>query len=258
MRTHKAGVLTAQVGALALATLAACSSSTPAADNGDAATCDPCDDGGGGTMTTAGHDANPEGVAYPSPAGGYGHLPRSGNTPGSIIQNFKFLGYINGDMSQPLTTISLADYYDPCNKRYKVLHLSVAALWCQPCNQETDAVVADLNASTSVLKGDGVVFLQALDDGPTEGVPADQSNLQYWITKHSSNFTEMLDPELKNLGGFFVAAAIPWNSDIDVRTMEMLDSSEGWAGDVGSEVQPGLSALPAMPSFPLPAGVTCN
>ncbi|HEY3816143.1 MAG TPA: hypothetical protein VGL81_03175 [Polyangiaceae bacterium] len=259
MTTHTVGAWTAQAGALVLATLAACSSSTPApADGNDAATCDPCGGDDSGTGAGSGTDVNPDGVAYPAPASGYGHNPRSGNTPGSIIQNFKFLGYLNGDMSQPLTTISLADYYDPCNKRYKLLHISVAAVWCEPCNEETDAVVADLGSSSSVLNADQVVFIQALDDGPTEGVPATKSDLDYWITKHSSNFTEMLDPGLKNLGGFFNAAAIPWNSDIDVRTMEMLDSSEGWDGDVGSEVKPGLSALPAMPSYPLPAGVTCN
>jgi len=61
-----------------------------------------------------------------------------------------------------------------------------------------------------------------------------------------------------NLGGFFNAASVPWNADIDVRTMEMLTSSEGWSGDVSSEIQPGLAALPATPSYPLPSGVTCN
>ena len=67
----------------------------------------------------------------------------------------------------------------------------------------------------------------------------------------------MLDPGLKNLGGFFDAAAIPWNSDIDVRTMEILDSNEGWAGDVATEVAGGLAALPATPSYPIPASAGC-
>ena len=242
MRTQTAWM--ARAAALALATVPACSSS-PSASTG---TC--TDDAGGST--------NPDGVPYPCPAAGYGHNPRSGSTPGSVIQNFQFQGYLNGDSTQPLTTISLADYYDPCNKRYKILHLSVGAVWCQPCSEETSAVVADLASPSSVLKAGGVVFLQALDDGPTVGVPATTNDLNYWIMSHNSNFTEMLDPGLMNLGGFFAAASIPWNSDIDVRTMEMLDSSEGWLGDVGSEIQPGLSALPATPSYPLPAGVTCN
>ena len=209
----------------------------------------------GGVDAGAGAGTNPDGVPYPQPAGGYGHTPRSGTTPGSVLQNFKFQGILAG--STQVTTISMADYYDPCNKRYKILHLSVAAVWCDPCNEETTAVVADLNSSSSVIKADGAVFIQALDDGPTEGVPATVADLNYWIENHDSNFTEMLDPGLQNLGGFFNAAAIPWNSDIDVRTMEMLDSSEGWSGDVSSEIAPGLSALPATPSYPIPAAANC-
>jgi hypothetical protein len=254
MRTHTVGALIAQAGTFALATLAACSSSSPApADTGgDAAACNPCGDDEGGTTTTAGHDSNPEGVPYPAPAGGYGHNPRSGSTPGDVLANFKFLGYLNGDSTQPLTTISMADYYDPCNKRYKMIHLSVAAVWCVPCNEETTAVVA----AKSTLDGEQVVVLQALDDGPTEGTGATLSDLKYWITNHNSNFTEMLDPGLKNLGGFFNAAAIPWNADFDPRTMEMLDSSEGWSGDINTEIS--TSVLPATPSYPIPASANCG
>jgi len=252
MRMHSVGAVIAQASGLALATMVACSSPAPApADTSDAATCNPCGDDGGGTVGTAGHDTNPEGVAYPSPAGGYGHTARTGSTPGDIIQNFKFLGFLDGDNTKPMTTISLADYYDPCNKRYKMIHLSVAAVWCVPCNDETTAIVA----AKSQLDSEGVVVLQALDDGPTQGTPATTNDLNYWIKNHSSNFTEMLDPGLKNLNGFFVAAAIPWNADIDPRTMEMLDSSTGWAQSVDAEIS--LSALPTAASYPLPAGVTC-
>jgi hypothetical protein len=239
------------IGALGLAAVVACSSGSNSGTTGP--TCDPCGDSGtssGGT-TTAGHDSNPDGVPYPAPANGYGRTARTGSTPGNVIENFKFLGFLNGDNTQPVTTVSLADYYDPCNKRYKLIHLTVAAVWCQPCNQETDAIVA----AKSQLGGQQVVVLQALDDGPTVGTPATMSDLNYWIRTHSSNFTEMMDPGLKNLGGFFNAAAIPWNADIDPRTMEILDSSDGWAGDVMTEIQPGLDAIAQAPSYPLAA---CN
>jgi hypothetical protein len=243
MRTETVRLFTALGATLVLVGVVACSDSgSPAAGEGDA---------GPGT------GVNPDGVAYPSPAAGYGHTPRTGSTPGSIIQNFKFLGRVAG--STELTTISLANYYDPCNKRYKILHLSVGAVWCQPCSQETTAVVADLASSGSALDANKIVFVQALDDGPTQGTPATVSDLNYWIQSHSSNFTEVLDPALHNLGGFFNAAAIPWNSDIDVRTMEMLDSSEGWAGDVKSEVvASGLAALPGTPSYPIPSSAGCK
>jgi len=201
------------------------------------------------TVTSAtsagGHDTNPDGVPYPNPSGGYGRTPRSGNTPGSVIANFKFRGYLNGDVSNGLTTISLADYYDPCNKRYAMIHLSVGAVWCQPCSQETDALVA----AKPMLESERIVVLQALDDGAMAGTPATQSDLDYWVKSHQSNFTEMLDPGLQNLSGFFNPASVPWNTDLDPRTMEILDSSQGWSGSVASEVS--LSVLPSAPSFPL-------
>src|SRR5258708_4882429 len=157
MKSYVLGSIGA-LSALAVAALgnAACSSATSGG-----ATCNPCDTGSSsGSTSTAGHDANPDGVAYPTPAGGYGRTPRSGSTAGSILQNFKFRGYLGGDNTKPLTTISLADYYDPCNKHYKLIHLSVAAVWCVPCQDETDAFVA----AKASLDSQQVLVLQALDD----------------------------------------------------------------------------------------------
>jgi hypothetical protein len=236
----------AAIGLLALAATSGCSSSSPAPANSGPA-CNPCDDAGSTIATpTSGHDANPDGVPYPSSAAGYGHTPRAGAHPGSIIENFKFLGYPNADKSQGLQTISLADYYDPCNKRFKVLHLSVAGVWCVPCNEETSALVA----AKTTLDAEHVVLLQALDDGPTMGVPATLSDLNYWVADHTLNFTEMLDPGLHNLGGFFDAAAIPWNADIDPRTMELLDSTVGFS-DVASELAPALAEVAQPADYPV-------
>jgi hypothetical protein len=207
---------------------------------------------GGGTSTTAGASANPDGVLYPSPPNGYGRKARSGATPGSVMANFKYFGYPNGDPSQGLQLIAMADYYDPCQKRYKLIHLSVSAVWCNPCNAETDAIVA----AKAQLDGQQVVMLQALDDGPTMNVGATQGDLDRWVTRHHVNFTEMLDPGLGNLGGFFEAAAVPWNCDIDPRTMEIIDQATGWAGDVTVELAPALTAVQGPPRYPL--AVTCN
>jgi hypothetical protein len=196
----------------------------------------------------AGGATNPDGIPYPSPP--YGHRARYGTTPGNIIQNFKFLGYPNpADQSQGLQVISLADYYDPCHKRYSLLRISVAGVWCVPCNEETDAIVAD----QAVLTAGKVVIIQALDDGPTMGVGATPTDLTGWITKHKSNFTEMLDPGLANLGTFFVASAIPWNGDIDPRTMEILQSATGWSGDLNSDLQLPIADAMAMPAYPVTA-----
>ncbi len=205
-------------------------------------------DSGGAPSPTVG--TNPDGIPYPSPATGYGRSTRSGKTPGSIIANFKFSGYRNGVVSPQLDTIALADFYDPCGARYKLIHLTVGALWCPPCNQETDAIVA----AKSDLDAEGVVVVQALEDGNVQNVGATQLDMNHWIANHHVNFTEMLDPDPNpQLGIFFMQASIPWNGDIDPRTMEILDSSPGWTGDVASELAPALTDVQESPNYPLPA-----
>jgi hypothetical protein len=190
---------------------------------------------------------NPDGVAYPS--ANIGHNARKGSSPGNVIQNFTFQGYLDADRSKGLQPISLAEYYDPCGKRIKMIHLTVAGAWCVPCGEETDALVA----AKAQLASERVTVLQALGDGPTEGVPATMTDLDNWIAKHGSNFTEMLDPNLKNLGAFFNAGSVPWNCDIDPRTMEIIRDGTGWPGDLNSDLQPSLDAIPAAPSYPIPA-----
>lgn len=199
------------------------------------------------STTNAASALNPDGVPYPS--ANIGHGARKGSTPGNVIENFTFQGYLNADRSKGLQPISLANYYDPCGKRIKMLHLTVAGVWCVPCGEETDALVA----AKAQLASERVTVIQALGDGPTEGVPATMADLNNWIARHGSTFTEMLDPNLTNLGVFFNAGTVPWNCDIDPRTMEIIRDGTGWLGDVNSELQPSLDAIPAAPSYPIPA-----
>jgi hypothetical protein len=248
------GLATADLACLACLACSSGSTGKPSANTPPPAS-SPGDDGGGATTPpptpTSGGNTNPEGIAYPSPATGYGRSARSGNTPGSIMENFVFLGYPNAVVTPRPVAISLADYYDPCSKRFKLIHLTVASVWCVPCNQETDAMVA----AKSQIDSQGVVVLQALADGPMQGTGATQDDLNRWIASHQPTFTELLDPGLANLSLFFNAAAVPWNCDLDPRTMEILDASTGWTGMVTTELAPALRALPATPSYPLPA---CN
>jgi hypothetical protein len=227
----------AAVALSSLSTALACSSPSPAAS--------PSTSDAAAAPTTAA--LNPDGVPYPSSSGG--RSARSGSTSGSVIQNFTFQGYPNADKSKGLQPISLADYYDPCGKHIKMLHLTVAGAWCVPCAEETDALVA----AKAQLASERVAVIQALGDGPIQGVAATSADLDNWIAKHGSNFTEMLDPNLANLGAFFNAATVPWNCDIDPRTMEIIRETTGWPGDLNSDLQPSLTALPAMPSYPVPA-----
>jgi hypothetical protein len=229
MIVHKRALALVGLSLLLAGAAAGCSSSS--SSQGPA--CNPCDTGGPPAPT--GHDTNPDGIAYPMVAGGYGHSPRNGATAGSVIQNFKFNGYVSGDKSQGIQTIALADFYDPHNKRYKLLFLTAGALWCGPCNDETSQLVAN----KPMLQQEGVVVLQAITEGNTPGKASTQGDLDEWTHEHSVNYDDVLDPGVQNLGGFFNQSAIPWSAQIDVRTMEILSAGSGLdPNGVMSEIQP--------------------
>ncbi|MGD0673894.1 MAG: hypothetical protein ABSC94_00655 [Polyangiaceae bacterium] len=245
--SERAGRIASVIGPSILVTLAGCGSGGASAAG---PSCNPCEGGVAPAATVTGHDTNPDGITYPTV--GLGRNSRSGTTPGSVMPNYRFLGYPNSDESMGLQTVAFADYYDPCMKRYKLIHVTVASVWCTPCNEETDA----LAAGTAQLAAEGAVVFQVLNDGPSVGTPATAADLRYWIALHQTTFTEALDPMLANLGSLVDAASVPWNCDIDPRTMEILDQSNGWTGDITTELAPGFQALPATPSYPPPAA--CN
>lgn len=202
-------------------------SSTPAGNQGVT--------GPGSTTGTV--ETNAYGKAYPTK--NLGTEPRSGTRPGNIMRNFKFQGY-KTEMGQAVTTngkletISLADFFDPDQKNgFKVLHVTVSSYWCNPCNEETKEMVS----IAADLKSKNVLFFQALADGPAVGTGATPTDLDNWVNKHKVNFTQALDPALKNFGGFFDAAAVPFNANIDLRSMEILSSGVGAPPDLTGEVE---------------------
>ncbi len=186
---------------------------------------------GDGTGTPVGKETNPDGVAYPTANIGTKastHSAKTGKvgTPGNIMKNFKFYGFPKGDKSQGLQQVSLADYYDPQTKNYRLIHIQAAAVWCGPCNAEAKAAAT----LASELKGKKVAWLTALVESAKQGSAATQSDLDKWLTAYPSDYSHVLDPNNTNFGVFFDAAAIPWNADLDARTMEILFASTGGAG----------------------------
>jgi hypothetical protein len=201
------------------------------------------------TQTCDATQQNGYGVCYPTT--NIGTSVRTGTVSGSTIQDYAFTGYTTTDLTKIDTatattkTIHLADYFDPQRKGVtgiiggvpiKIIHLTVAALWCGPCNEETDFIAGANytgantgNASFATeLAPLGVVFVQAIDDGPVVGTGATLTDLNTWIARHNNDFPTMVDPGNANLGVFFSAAAIPFNMNIDARTMEILSADVGF------------------------------
>jgi hypothetical protein len=206
--------------ALTFATLVHCSSK-----QGDSVV-------GGGVTGAAQNETDGGNVPYPTTNIGIGQrgVDANGNPgtkPGNVIANYRFLGYPNADASKGLQTISLSDYYDPTASKYKVLHIIAAAEWCNPCNLETSALLTDLATPATDFEAQGVVYLQTLIEGNTPNTGATQADLNDWIAREKPTFTEVLDPEAAQLGAFFKASAVPFNADIDVRSMEVLQAGVG-------------------------------
>ncbi len=212
---------------------------------------------------------NGYGVCYPSSDIGTGARSSltANATPGNRISNFAFTGYPNASPAAQLTTldqngqppsgtktIHLGDYFDPQGKGVpgiiggvpiKLIHLTVAAVWCGPCNEETDFIAGanftganTANASfAQELAPLGVVFVQAVDDGPVVGTGATINDLNGWINHHANDFTTMVDPGNQNLGVFFDAAAVPFNANIDARSMEILSTEVGFDTNLDNTIK---------------------
>lgn len=166
-------------------------------------------------------DANPYGAAYPTDNVGTG--VRQGKVPGSRIANFKFLGYRDGDTSRGLVPISLADFYDPETRAFKLIHIQAIGTWCEFCRAETQAL-APLVTKLTQRK---VVWLVSVAEGPNPGTASTARDLDRWIAQYKMPFTQLLDPGNRNLGVFYDSGAFPWNANIDARTMELLDMGVG-------------------------------
>jgi hypothetical protein len=191
---------------------------------------------------------NPDGDPYPTDH--IGSIKRSGTRPGQRIPNLVFRAYKNdtNHVSHDLETVALADYYDPHEKRNKVLHLQVAATWCAICSSELSATIT----VTEPLKERGVVFLEVVISGATAGKGPSLDEVGSWIDAHQSNFPTAIDVRGRRLGALGVSTAVvPHDILIDTRTMEILDSSAGAPLDVGIYVEDALRwVLANPPSYP--------
>jgi hypothetical protein len=170
--------------------------------------------------------------AKPYPAGPYGI------GKGSIINNYKFVGYVNSVAnSGTLAEIQMAEFYNPNGDglheegsvfpvgapKPKALLIVVASVWCGPCNTEADTV---LPAHYAEYKPQGGEFLAQLADGPTPGKAATQKSLYNWATKYDVDYPLTIDPTYK-LSALFDQDAFPANMIIDPRTMRIVEVVAG-------------------------------
>jgi hypothetical protein len=201
------------------------------------------------------------------PAGPYGV------GKGSIIPNFKFIGYANAvEKNDGMQVIALGDFYNPHGRdaNYKpasaaeddrlyppgsqygegkpkptVLAIDVASVWCGPCNAEA-ACVLPVHQERYGACGGGL-FLQ-LQDGNTPGIAATPKNLYTWTVKqYKEDFPTAIDPAGR-LGALFAADAFPQNFIIDMTTMEIVEVLAGVPDEAYWKTYESLLVDPECPS----------
>ncbi|HEY8080032.1 MAG TPA: redoxin domain-containing protein [Labilithrix sp.] len=188
-----------------------------------------------------GHDANPDGVPYPTDH--IGTRARVGKNPGDRIANLTFQAYVDGDKSA-LKTVSLADWYDPMAKKWKVLHIEAAATWCAICGSEADATVI----VKPPFEAKGIAYLEVVASGPSAGFGPSLDDVTSWIDDHHSNFTTALDVRGRRLAAYGVTKdTFPFDIYLDTRTMEIVEASAGAPADIGLYDQKMLQDIAARP-----------
>lgn len=204
---------------LAVAGLSGCSSSS---DKG-AADQDRGIEGTGDTAAAGAPDVNPDGVPYPTKD--IGIKARTGSTRGDTIANYKFLGYPDGDISKGLQPMSLASFFDPEGKKYKLIQIQASGLWCYYCKTETTAVTP----LRQKLIDRKVAWIITLAEGQVSGTPSTQKDLDKWIGLFKAPYPHFLDPGNYNLGLFYDRAALPGHIIVNAKTMEILNKHTGAA-----------------------------
>lgn len=160
-------------------------------------------------------------LAYPA-----GNLPggKYGLGVGAVFPNIQFMGYKNGDNSDPANWVpmSMLDYYDPDGSRGVTgIYLVVGAQWCPPCNDEADHLPAWWPTDYQP-RGAKFVTIVYQNSGYKQ---ATRQTVDQWIKKHKINFDAGIDDSNGAIpkGSF----GLPHNYIIDPRTMKVFRTVDG-------------------------------
>jgi hypothetical protein len=198
----------------------------------------------GTNNTTTGGTEGPPTITVPAFPNGQGQTKSTDAYPvgatgigiGSIIPNFAFVGFAdsvanNGAMQE----VKLSDFYNASGSdqyaaglpytgaKPKALLIDVSAVWCGPCNQESDTM---LPGKYTTYHPQGGEFLLTLADGPNPGTAATPDDLGGWTGRYHEEFPAVIDPEYK-LAALFSQDAFPANMFINTQNMRVCHVTAG-------------------------------
>jgi hypothetical protein len=158
------------------------------------------------------------------PPGPYGY------TVGSTLEDFEFMGLLNPKAvnyeasATTLTKIAMRDFYNPTkdSSRPRALLVTESALWCSVCQAQAEAAPTE----RAYWRPLGVEFLELVFEDENHDRSENQ-DLATWTSSFELDFPSALDPYLQ-LGRFFNKSAAPFNMVIDLATMTITYTQEGF------------------------------
>jgi hypothetical protein len=195
-------------------------------------------------VDVVGREENPDGVPYPSDD--LGGRPRDSTGPGARIPNFSFRGYPDSIVSGGLQVVSLADAFDPEQRRNKVLYLVAAVAWCPHCAAITQA----MTAAAPELRSEGCVMLQTLMEPAHPSDAMRLSDLGGWVDRFRTDFTIVFDVQGRRLGSVADLSEVPWEAVVDTRSMEILAIERGGPEDLKATIRQALDWVSQNPARP--------
>jgi hypothetical protein len=187
-------------------------------------------DDAGGTQDSGhgGNNADCSTLAYPS--GPYG------GSKGQVFPNLQLQGYPTYQQMGQLLPFCMAMYYDPDgSKGSKLAFIDFSSLWCGPCGQES----AELPKAWQDLSPK-IEFVVSLIDGPSNGTPAQQADLDTWDSKYHLPFWNVIDPG--KTAEPYRGHSLPWGVVINTRDMTVFDIVPG-ATDIETWLSQDLAKL---------------
>ncbi|MGE0321688.1 MAG: TlpA disulfide reductase family protein [Polyangiaceae bacterium] len=180
--------------------------------------------GGDSTGGTGGEVSSPDVPDYLAdyPEGPYGTELHS------VLPNYRFKGWSNPqaveyDVEQ-METVQLSDFYDPDgSKNIKILLINSSAQWCSPCKQEYSHFKT--KGTFAEYREKGVMFLGSLMENNNYDPPV-PANGAAWVKSFEVAFPFVVDTSFK-LGGLFSIDAIPNNTLVNAKTMEIIQLLPG-------------------------------
>lgn len=178
-----------------------------------------------------------------------------GTKTGSVLEDLRFLGYLdrNGDKKLDTKSASSSDYGLTSMKEFhqtakrKLVWIIVSAIWCSVCKKENQEL-AQLYKNGKI---DSRVELYQVMFEDENYQPMNKAKLAQWIEAFGQptfayyagtplTFPNVMDPSFK-MGKYFDRAATPMNMLIDLKTMKIVYAKTGYSlQQMGAAIQQAL------------------